>query len=315
MPAFHTPITYRLGLLATAMVVIGCSPQRPSAPAESAVYVTTVRNETSDMQRVFSGSIRPRIESDIGFRVGGRVTERLVELGEPVRAGQVMARLDPTDYRLAVQAAADQQRAAEVEAVQSASDAERFRRLLGDGSVGAADAERQQARADAAAARLKQAQSQLELARNRAGYAALTAPFDGVVTALRLELGQMVTEGQAVVSVARPGELEVVVDVPEALVAKLQQWRARIWHRIRGCGRCVLGPADRAAPAGDGTQCPSGQPHHAGALCHGVAHSDQDSAHGHERRSSPAPAGHHDRRHAARGRIADHNRGHLRVDG
>jgi RND family efflux transporter MFP subunit len=226
MPAFHTPITYRLGLLATAMVVIGCSPQRPSAPAESAVYVTTVRNETSDMQRVFSGSIRPRIESDIGFRVGGRVTERLVELGEPVRAGQVMARLDPTDYRLAVQAAADQQRAAEVDAVQSASDAERFRRLMGDGSVGAADAERQQARADAAAARLKQAQSQLELARNRAGYAALTAPFDGVVTALRLELGQMVTEGQAVVSVARPGELEVVVDVPEALVADLQQWRA-----------------------------------------------------------------------------------------
>ena len=93
MPAFHTPIMYRLGLLATAMFVVGCSPQKPAAPAEPAVYVTTVRNETSDMQRVFSGSIRPRIESEIGFRVGGRVTERLVELGEPVRAGQVMARL------------------------------------------------------------------------------------------------------------------------------------------------------------------------------------------------------------------------------
>ena len=92
--------------------------------------------------------------------------------------------------------------------------------------MGAADAERQQARADAAAARLVQAQKQSDLARNRAGYAVLTAPFDGVVTAVRFEIGQVVDDKQSVLSLAKPGELEVVVDVPEQLLAGLKAWQA-----------------------------------------------------------------------------------------
>jgi RND family efflux transporter MFP subunit len=190
------------------------------------VYVSPVRNDSGATQRVLFGSVRPRVEAELSFRTAGEVTQRLVELGQSVRAGQALARIDPADYQLAVQAAAEQQRAAEVEAVQAASDAARFKRLLADGSVGAADAERQQARADAAAARLIQAQKQLELARNRAGYAVLTAPFDGVVTALRFERGQMVNDSQPVLSLARPGELELEVDVPESLVAGLTAWQA-----------------------------------------------------------------------------------------
>jgi RND family efflux transporter MFP subunit len=137
-----------------------------------------------------------------------------------------LARLDANDLQLALQAAADQRRAAEVDAVQATSDAQRFRRLMAEGSMGAADTERQQAHADAAAARLKQAERQLDLARNRAGYTTLTAPFDGVVTGLRFEAGQMVSEGQGVLSLAQPGELDVVVDVPEDLVDGLKRWRA-----------------------------------------------------------------------------------------
>jgi RND family efflux transporter MFP subunit len=166
------------------------------------------------------------VEADLSFRTGGKVTARLVELAQSVRAGQALARIDAADYQLAVQAAAEQQRAADVDAVQAASDAARFKRLLADGSVGAADAERQQARADAAAARLVQAQKQFDLARNRAGYAVLIAPFDGVVTAVRFETGQLVDDKQAVLSLARPGELEVVVDVPESLVPGLKTWQA-----------------------------------------------------------------------------------------
>ena len=215
----------RLGLLGTITLLAACSPPSAPPPAVPLVYVSPVRNDSGAVQRVLHGSVRPRVEAEIGFRTGGKVTERLVELGQAVRAGQPLAQLDPSDYLLAVQAAAEQQRAAEVDATQAASDAARFKRLLADGSVGAADAERQQARADAAAARLVQAQRQSELARNRAGYAVLTAPFDGVVTALRFETGQLVNDSQSVLALARPGELEVVVDVPESLVPGLKSWQ------------------------------------------------------------------------------------------
>jgi RND family efflux transporter MFP subunit len=190
------------------------------------VFVSPVRNDSGSEQRVLSGSLLPRVEAELAFRTGGKVTARLVDLGQSVRAGQSLARIDSTDYQLAVQAAADQQRAAEVDAVQAASDAARFKRLLADGSVGAADAERQQARADAAAALLAQALKQSELARNRASYAVLTAPFDGVVTSVRFETGQMIDDSQPVLSLAQPGELEVQVDIPESMITGLKTWQA-----------------------------------------------------------------------------------------
>ena len=215
----------RLTLLAAASLLAACTQAPAPAPAPLRVFVTPVKLDSAANERVLFGSLRPRLESELAFRTGGRVLVRTVELGERVRAGQVLARLDAADYELAEKAALDQQQAAEVDAVQAASDAARFKRLLADGSVGAADAERQQARADAAQARLQQARQQTALARNRAGYAALTAPFDGVVTAVRVEPGQMVSDSQPVIAVARDGELEVVADVPEALAGELKTWQ------------------------------------------------------------------------------------------
>jgi len=215
-----------VGALATLALLAGCAREAPPAPPLPAVFVSTVRNDSGAALRQLSGSVRPRVESELAFRTGGKVVARQVDIGQTVRADQVLARLDPADVQLGVDVAAEQLRAAEVDATQAASDAARFKRLLADGSVGAADQERQQARADAAAARRSQAQRQLDLQRNRAGYAVLTAPFDGVVTALRFETGQAVAEGQAVLTLARPGELEVVVDVPEALAPTLRQHKA-----------------------------------------------------------------------------------------
>ncbi len=209
-------------------LIVACSPNPSATTAVPSVFVSPVRNETGTVERVLFGQIRPRVEADLSFRVGGKITDRLVELGQVVRSGQELARLDQVDYQLAVRAAEEQQRAAEVDAVQAASDAARFKRLLVDGSVGVADAERQQARADAADARLKQAQKQTLLVRNREAYTVLTAPFDGVVTALRFEVGQMVDDRAPVLSVARPSELEVVVDIPESLVPGLKRWQASV---------------------------------------------------------------------------------------
>ncbi|MFW2357207.1 efflux RND transporter periplasmic adaptor subunit [Hydrogenophaga sp.] len=215
-------------LMLTAALTAACTPQAAAPPVVPAVYVTEVRAAPHELARVLSGVVRPRIESDLAFRLGGKVSERLVDVGQRVRRGQVLARIDSVDYRLALQAASGQLRAAEVDAAQSASDAARFGRLLQDGSVGGADAERQQARADGASGRLTQARSQLELARNRQGYAELVAPFDGVVTSQRLEVGQVVSEGQGVLTVARAGELDVVVDVPEGLAASLSEYQAEV---------------------------------------------------------------------------------------
>jgi membrane fusion protein, multidrug efflux system len=234
MPTSLTATHHLLALLILATSLAACAPEPAEAPVVPSVYVSPVRNDSGAEQRVLFGSVRPRVEADLSFRVGGKVTARLVELGQAVRKGQVLARIDPADYQLAVEAAIEQQRAAEVDAVQSASDAARFKRLLADGSVGAADAERQQARADAAAARLTQAQKQVDLSRNRAGYAVLTAPFDGMVTALRFETGQMVGEGQTMLSLARPDELEVVVDLPESMLDDLKTWQTSLPTAVGG---------------------------------------------------------------------------------
>jgi RND family efflux transporter MFP subunit len=202
-------------LAAASLLMAGCSEPPQSPVVVKPVFVTTVAPTASAQARTFTSVVRARVESEVAFRTGGKVVERLVEVGDRVKQGQVLARLDPADYQLAVKAAADQVQAASVDAQQSASDEARFHRLLADGSVGTADHERQKARADAAAARLDQARRQSELARNREGYAALVAPYAGVVTAIRFERGQVVPEGLPVMSLAKEGEHEVVVDLPE----------------------------------------------------------------------------------------------------
>jgi RND family efflux transporter MFP subunit len=215
------PAVSAVAAAALAMIALaGCSaPPAPVAVAKP-VFVTTVTPTASGQTRAFTSVVHARVETELGFRTGGKVVERLVEVGDVVKAGQPLASLDPVDYRLAVSAAADQVQAASVDAQQAASDEARMRRLLADGSVGSADHERQKARADAATARLDQARRQLDLARNREGYATLVAPYAGVVTALRFERGQVVGEGQPVLSLARDGEREIVADLPEEWVGR-----------------------------------------------------------------------------------------------
>jgi len=236
------PAVALTALAAACVQLAACSgPPTPVAVVKP-VFVTTVTQAESAQTRAFTSVVRARVETDLGFRTGGKVVERLVEVGDAVKAGQALARLDPADYQLAVSAAADQVQAASVDAQQAASDEARLRRLLADGSVGTADHERQKARADAAAARLEQAHRQLDLARNRQGYATLLAPYAGVVTALRFERGQVVTEGQPVLSLARDGEREIVADLPEEWVGRVRTLAAVAtpWHDTKSPMRLVL---------------------------------------------------------------------------
>nr|WP_246312599.1 efflux RND transporter periplasmic adaptor subunit [Aquabacterium terrae] len=219
-----------------------CSEPPAPAPIVKPVFVTTVVDTASSQTRSFTAVIRARVETDLGFRTGGKVVDRLVEVGDVVKAGQALARLDPADHQLAMSAAADQAQAASVDAQQAASDEARLRRLLADGSVGSADHERQKARADAAAARLEQARRHLDLARNRHSYTTLVAPYAGVITALRFERGQVVAEGQTVLSLAREGEREIVAELPEEWVGRVRTLVATAtpWRDTNSSLRLVL---------------------------------------------------------------------------
>lgn len=231
-----------LALAAVGVLLAACSgPPAPVAKPKP-VFVTTVTEAVSSQTRSFTSVVRAHVETDLGFRAAGKVVDRLVEVGDAVKAGQRLARLDPADYQLAASAAADQMQAASVDAQQAASDEARLRRLLADDSVGSADHERQKARAEAAAARLDQARRQLDLARNRQGYTTLVAPYAGVITALRFERGQVVTEGQPVLSLARDGEREIVADLPEEWVGRVRTLAATAtrWHDTQPSLRLVL---------------------------------------------------------------------------
>jgi RND family efflux transporter MFP subunit len=236
------PAMSHMAIAAASVLLAACSAPPAPAAKPKPVFVTTVTEAVSSQTRSFTSVVRARVETDAGFRAAGKVVDRLVEVGDTVKAGQALARLDPADYRLAMSAAADQVQAASVDAQQAASDEARMRRLLADGSVGSADHERQKARADAAAARLEQARRQLDLARNREGYTTLVAPYAGVITALRFERGQVVAEGQPVLSLARDGEREIVADLPEEWVGQVRTLAATAtpWHDSKSSLRLVL---------------------------------------------------------------------------
>jgi RND family efflux transporter MFP subunit len=169
--------------------------------------------------------VHARYEVDQAFRVGGKVIQRRVEVGQAVREGDVLAVLDDTDYRLAEEAARQQLIAATTQARQAESDRQRLNDLKLDGSVSTSDDEHAQSGQRMAQAAAEAEARNLELARNRLEYTTLRASQSGVVTAVRFEVGQVVPEGQPVVSIANPGEPEIVVDVPEGQLASFETAR------------------------------------------------------------------------------------------
>ena len=214
------------GLLLTA-----CSQPEVVKPPVQPVLVMTAHSASASSDRVFPATIQARHESELSFRTGGKVVARLVNVGDRVRAGQALARLDESDNALSASAAADTVNALKAEAAQAAVDAARAKRLRADGSVSVAEDERLSAQAESLQAKLQQAQRQAGVAHNRLGYATLVAPYDGIVTASHIEAGQVVAEGQAILSVARSDEPEVVADLPEQLLdqARDDEVSATLW--------------------------------------------------------------------------------------
>ena len=180
-----------------------------------------VRIETAKMSvqsaRSFSGIVGARVESDLGFRVPGKVLERLINVGQPVKRGQPLMRLDPTDFRLAMRAREEAVVAARAHAHQTAEEEVRHRNLLSPGAVSASEYDKAKAAAESARAELKAARAEADVARNETSYAVLLADADGVVLDTLVEPGQVVVAGQVVVRVAHAGRREAIIELPETL--------------------------------------------------------------------------------------------------
>jgi membrane fusion protein, multidrug efflux system len=213
-----TSLTAALLAVPIAALVSACA-QKPPAEPLRAVRTAEVRYDAARETNRYFGSVQARYEVNQAFRVGGKIVQRRVDVGQTVRAGDVIAVLDDSDYRLAVDASNQAFIAATTQARQAESDRKRLEALKADGSVSVSDEEQATSRAQTSKATAEAEAKKLALARNRLEYTVLRASQSGVVTAVKFEVGQVVAEGQAVVSIANPGEPEIVVDVPEDRLA------------------------------------------------------------------------------------------------
>lgn len=167
--------------------------------------------------RSFTGTVAARVQSDMGFRVAGKVLERLVDAGQTVKRGQPLMRIDPVDLKLAAHAQQETVVAARARAQQTAEDEARYRDLRGTGAISASSYDQIKAAADAAKAQLSAAEAQADVAGNASRYTELVADADGVVMETLAEPGQVVNAGQAVVRLAQAGRREAVIQLPETL--------------------------------------------------------------------------------------------------
>jgi RND family efflux transporter MFP subunit len=222
-----------LAVLALAPALAACDDTATSATATPVrpVQVQRVVFAPADENREFPGVVRARYETDLGFRVAGKIVARLVNVGDRVRTGDVVARLDRRDLQLQVESADAELTAATSNLAQAAADELRYQNLRTRGYAAVADYERKKAAKDEAEGRMERAQRALDLARNQLTYADLKADADGVITATLAESGQVVALGQAVARLAHRGEMEAVVALPETRLDEARRADAsvRLW--------------------------------------------------------------------------------------
>jgi len=238
-------------LAAAAISLAGCNDSvaqktEPTRP----VLVATAHYEAETPARSFVGTIKPRIEADMGFRVAGKVAKRLVEVGQAVDIGQPLATLDEVDLKLQAEQAEAEFRAATGVLAQASAAETRAKELRNKGWATDAQMDQARATADEARARLNRAERSVDLTRNSLSYATLAADTRGVVTATLIEPGVVVAAGQAAIRVARLAEKEAVVAIPETLLERAKTGTASVtlWSEP---GKTYAARLREIAPAAD----------------------------------------------------------------
>jgi len=206
---------------AVALVALGAFSWKgpTAAPVREEVVrparVAEIQYRTHMRSLMLAGTVVPRIETTLGFRVAGKVTSREVDVGAIVKPGQLLARIDPTDYRLAVDNARAALTSAEADYARAKADLERYQALRGSAAFMTQTLDTRQSLSSTSLAKVDQARSQLATAENNLAYTELRADAAGVITAVVAEVGQVLPQGQGMVKLARSEELEISVGVPE----------------------------------------------------------------------------------------------------
>lgn len=244
------PAAVLAAVLIGAALILGAAGEAPVL-----VRMQTIALVPAHPALVVSGTVQARVQADLGFRVAGKVIGRPVEIGDRVRRGQVLAELDPADLRNSLAVAEAALQSAEADAANAQADLRRYDGL-GRGSPAYLPSEydRRLAASRTAAARVVQAQRQRELARDQLGYTTLSADADGVITALPVQIGQVVAAGQTVATLAHGETIEVVADVPENRLSEMRgagEVSVGLWAlpelRLRGRVREIGALADPAS--------------------------------------------------------------------
>lgn len=251
MSLHRVALAVKAAAVAGVALVAACSKPVPVSEDVRPVRAMVVEPAQTAAVAELAGEVKPRIETRVGFQVAGRVTQRAVDIGQTVTAGQILASIDPADYRLAAVAAQAQLTSAQVDRDQQRADYKRFEELRQQGFISSAELERRRALLDAAEARYRQAAAQANVSGNQAAYATLRAPSAGVVTGIDAEAGQVVSAGQSVVRIAQTGEKEVAIAIPEGRLQALRQIpevRVALWA---GAAPELRGRVREIAPIAD----------------------------------------------------------------
>lgn len=198
--------------------LVACGEKAQTDPRTEAPLVrAAIVQQAIPASRSFTGTVAARVQSDLGFRVAGKVLERLVDTGQTVKRGQPLMRIDPVDLKLAAHAQREAVAAARARAQQTSDDEARYRELRGTGAISASAYDQFKAAADAARSQLRAAEAQAEVALNATRYAELQAYADGIVMDTLVEPGQVVNAGQVVMRLAHAGPREALIQLPETL--------------------------------------------------------------------------------------------------
>lgn len=208
--------------LLLALFVAACGNGKTAPDPVRPVITQTVTPGAAASRDAYSGELRARHETELAFRVGGKLISRAVDAGTRVNRGQVLARLDPEDAKLAAHGAAAQLASAESDLALAKSELDRHADLLAKKFISQSAFDVKQNAFNASRARLEQARAQAAITTNQAGYTTLVADADGVVISVSAEPGQVVAAGQAVLKLAHAGEREVVVNAPEGQLARFK---------------------------------------------------------------------------------------------
>lgn len=234
-------------------VLGACSKTPETQPLPHPVLVQTVQLSPAATVNAYTGDVRARHEADLGFRIGGKLIERRVDVGASVRRGQTLARLDPQDAALNARAARAQRAAAETDLALAQAEYDRALGLKDRNFISGSVLDTRRSALDAATSRLRQARAQADLAANQSTYTTLTADRDGVVTAILAEPGQVVAAGQPIARIAQPGAREVLIHAPEGRIASLRVGMAAQVRPWTAAERVYPGQLREIAPAADAT--------------------------------------------------------------